>query len=458
MKHRFSEIKTISLRTINILMAVVAGLVSLFLLYVAWLSHSSFNIMVDSTEKYIASQRHAATLLAGSDYLTEEVLAFVVTGDKIHADRYFNEVFENKRRDKALQELELYFATSGAYSHLKKALDRSNALMDHEYRSMRLTIESTGQDVALYPKELQNYQLDRADQKLSPEQKKTLSRELLVGQEYHNAKEKIRNEVSKCIDLLVLETQNKQEESSGILSKVMRLQFSLIAVLLVILLLFIVATSMLIVRPLRRGADLIFEQREMPEDGAYEVRYFAKTYNTLFRQNQEHRRKLTYEAEHDALTGLFNRVYFERIRFTHEQRSIALLAIDVDHFKQVNDTFGHDTGDKVLKKVAHLLMYSFREEDFIFRIGGDEFAVIMVYAKSDLKDVIERKIKLCNSELNHPSDGLPKVSLSVGVAFSDRSGSTGDIYKDADTALYAVKARGRNGIAFYSAELARSRR
>ncbi|MBR4424135.1 MAG: diguanylate cyclase, partial [Mailhella sp.] len=101
------------------------------------------------------------------------------------------------------------------------------------------------------------------------------------------------------------------------------------------------------------------------------------------------------------------------------------------------------------KKVAFKLLSSFREEDFVFRIGGDEFAVIMVYAKPELKPVVERKIRDCNDFLMSPEDGPPEVSLSVGVAFSGSGGGSGSIYKDADTALYQVKARGRNGVAFF---------
>ena len=106
-------------------------------------------------------------------------------------------------------------------------------------------------------------------------------------------------------------------------------------------------------------------------------------------------------------------------------------------------------GDKVLKRVADILRHSFRSVDIICRIGGDEFVVIMTRADSSMRDVVEQKILLCNKQLSTPKDGLPPTTLSVGVAFSDRQHPSGDIYKDADTALYSVKQRGRNGIAFY---------
>jgi len=424
--------------------------VSCFMFYVAWVSFSNYNVMLDSTKKYIASQHHAANLLAGSDYLTEQVLAFAVTGDKSHVERYFTEINENRRRDNALEGLGLHFSHSTAYIRLKKALDRSNMLMEREFRSMRLVIESSGQDISLYPATLREYVLDRQDQQLSNAEKNALAKKLVVDEEYNDIKDKIRADVSKCIDLLSRETQRRQEESAGMLRRVMILQFVLMGLLLVIAFLFVVVTLAFVVHPLRRGADMMFNQQELPEDGAYELKCFARTYNRLFRQNKEHHRRLVYEAEHDPLTGLYNRSSFERMCGTHEKRSIALLLIDVDRFKTVNDTYGHDVGDRILKKVAFTLLSLFREEDFVFRIGGDEFAVIMVFAKPELRPVVERKIRDCNRYLMSPEgDGLPKVSLSVGVAFSERKGGADSLYKDADTALYHVKAHGRNGVAFF---------
>ncbi len=449
MDKSFAHIKTVSLQTLNNIMLILVVLVTCFLLYAAWFSFSNYNVMMESTQKYIECQRHAANLLSGSDYLTERVLSFAVTGDKSHVEQYFKEINENKRRDNALKILDLHFSNSDAYMHLKKALDRSNTLMKREFRSMRLVIEATGQDVSLYPPPLREYDLERQDRQLSNAEKSALAKSLLVDEDYNRVKEKIRAEVSKCIDLLIMETQRRQEESSATLRRGMIQQFVLMGLLLAIVFLFEAITSIFVVRPLRRGTERMFSQQEMPEKGTYELKCFALAYNRLFRKTREHHKRLAYEAEHDPLTGLYNRSSFDRLRSTHEKRSIALLLVDVDKFKEVNDVHGHDTGDRILKKVAFMLMSSFREEDFVFRIGGDEFAVIMVYAKPELKHVVEQKVLECNRRLMSPDDGLPAVSLSVGVAFSERVGGSDSIYKDADAALYKVKAAGRNGVAFF---------
>ena len=128
---------------------------------------------------------------------------------------------------------------------------------------------------------------------------------------------------------------------------------------------------------------------------------------------------------------------------------MALILIDVDYFKSVNDTYGHAVGDRVLKRVADILRGSFRSVDVLCRIGGDEFAVIMTRVNSSMRQLVYNKICRANELLQHPTDDLPPVSLSVGVAFSDRENPQGDIFTDADAALYRVKEAGRKGCQIY---------
>lgn len=157
------------------------------------------------------------------------------------------------------------------------------------------------------------------------------------------------------------------------------------------------------------------------------------------------------EAEHDALTDLLNLGSFEKLLNIYEKGDApyALIIVDVDYFKSVNDTCGHSAGDATLKKISSLLYAAFRSIDHIFRIGGDEFAIIMVEMTSDLSYTIQEKVDAINQTLAQQDDGLPKVSLSVGVAFSDRPDPTGTIFQDADQALYHQKNNGRAGCSFY---------
>ncbi|MDE7234774.1 MAG: GGDEF domain-containing protein, partial [Ruminiclostridium sp.] len=152
------------------------------------------------------------------------------------------------------------------------------------------------------------------------------------------------------------------------------------------------------------------------------------TYNSIYEINSANEQMLIYKAEHDPLTELVNRNAFDQyIEHCSHDAKIALLIVDVDKFKDINDNYGHKTGDVVLQRVAKLLKVHFRSTDCIARIGGDEFAVIMQDAPVSAKSNVERKLSSINDLLQYPDNGLPVVSVSVGVAFSE-NGYTDDLY------------------------------
>ena len=206
----------------------------------------------------------------------------------------------------------------------------------------------------------------------------------------------------------------------------------------------------LIVKPLQVYVKCIREEKRLEITGSYEFQYLALTYNDIYEINAANEAMLRHQAEHDPLTGIMNRGAFEHLRqqLKASAKPLALLLVDVDKFKLINDGYGHETGDLVLKKVANLLVENFRVSDYPARIGGDEFAVIMTDVTADMQSVIEGKIYGMNHVLQNPTDGLPKVSLSVGAAFSD-NGFTDELYALTDSALYQVKEHGRCGCRFY---------
>lgn len=164
-------------------------------------------------------------------------------------------------------------------------------------------------------------------------------------------------------------------------------------------------------------------------------------------------------ASTDPLTGLANRQHFhhrldaELARAGREGGRVALLLIDLDNFKSINDIAGHDAGDRVLVTVARLLSVSSREFDVACRIGGDELAVIA--PEADARAALEIAERLCGvaeatsaGELND----LPPVSLSIGCSvFPDLASNAEDLLHTADEALYSVKQNGRGAAQLYSA-------
>ena len=247
------------------------------------------------------------------------------------------------------------------------------------------------------------------------------------------------------------QTRNNQNHAQTVFRDVYLKFETGVAVLIVLVLLICIILWKLVIAPLKMYGKSIVKGEIFPVVGARELQELATTYNKVYQENLVAQKLIRHEAEHDALTDALNRGAFDKILSIYEQgdTSFAMIMVDVDVFKQVNDTYGHSVGDKILVKVADNLQREFRSIDYICRIGGDEFAIVMVDVGSDLKEVVREKIAQVNESLSNPTDGLPAVSLSVGVAFSDRENPGDSIFKDADKALYKVKNSGRNNCGFY---------
>lgn len=179
---------------------------------------------------------------------------------------------------------------------------------------------------------------------------------------------------------------------------------------------------------------------------------------TQIKKSQE---ELEYQARHDMLTSLPNRISF-RDRLTHSMQrarrgdtKVGLLFIDLDHFKNINDSLGHEVGDILLSEVAGRLKGSIREIDMVARLGGDEFAVIVeelhdpeqaAYVASKLQQAISKPFKIRGVDL--------RVNSSVGISIYPEDGEdAGALLRNADTAMYRAKESGRNMYQFYASEM-----
>jgi len=169
-------------------------------------------------------------------------------------------------------------------------------------------------------------------------------------------------------------------------------------------------------------------------------------------QLRESQRQLEQIAYVDPLTGLANRRLFEdemreRIKvITTSGGCFTLLLIDLDGFKKINDTLGHDAGDALLKVTAKRLVAAVRETDHVARLGGDEFAVVLAQTCELLSvEIVCRRILKSITEPVPFRDTTMRVSASIGSARCPGQGTASDsLYKSADLALYEAKASGRN--------------
>jgi diguanylate cyclase (GGDEF)-like protein len=211
-----------------------------------------------------------------------------------------------------------------------------------------------------------------------------------------------------------------------------------------------------------------FSDRDAFDDGAVDLaRLLASTVAvalqrlTLEKSLHDERGKLQHLATHDALTGLPNRTMLaDRLgqalaRGSRRGLSTALLIVDLDGFKAVNDRFGHPQGDEVLRTVATRLRDTVRVEDTVVRLGGDEFAVVAgdLGRPEDAATIAEKLVDATQRPVAMGS-ATALLGASVGISLAPGDASNGDaMMQNADMALYRVKRDGGGGIAFFTAEL-----
>jgi diguanylate cyclase (GGDEF)-like protein len=179
------------------------------------------------------------------------------------------------------------------------------------------------------------------------------------------------------------------------------------------------------------------------------VKARVKTHITLKQQHDQ----LVKMATRDQLTGLYNRHFLSDIlekkvsESKRHNKVLSVVIVDIDHFKNVNDTFGHLTGDVILKAVAKIMESSVRKEDVAARFGGEEFIIVLDSCTAD--DALVKAEKLRSEiEALHPEGILVTASFGVAQLQPDMQRYE-DLLKNADTALYIAKEEGRNRVVLY---------
>ncbi|MGB3211236.1 MAG: EAL domain-containing protein [Desulforhopalus sp.] len=180
-------------------------------------------------------------------------------------------------------------------------------------------------------------------------------------------------------------------------------------------------------------------------------------------ERTEWEKKLVYQANYDQLTGLFNRHYMQSYmqsvfnRARRHQKKVGLLFIDLDNFKNINDTLGHDAGDEVLKKTASRISAQLRESDTAARTGGDEFTVLLENLEENIHvEVVARKlIDMFKQPFTVKSQEI-HATVSIGISiYPDDGASLDQLMQCADMAMYQAKNNGRNTFLFFSHEMRR---
>ena len=180
------------------------------------------------------------------------------------------------------------------------------------------------------------------------------------------------------------------------------------------------------------------------------VHYIMTEYNLKIGKLDRNKEQLSMLSRTDTLSGLYNRRYIMEIlkEKIDSQKSIALIMIDIDHFKSINDTYGHSIGDQVIVRIAETLKNSTRESDVLGRIGGEEFLIILDTENYDKTYFVAQKLRAVVSQLSWIK--FPhQITISLGVYVTQLQDSYSDALEKVDICLYKAKELGRNKVVDY---------
>lgn len=178
------------------------------------------------------------------------------------------------------------------------------------------------------------------------------------------------------------------------------------------------------------------------------IQSYQKELHEINEKLERKSRKFEKIAATDPLTGLYNRMKFlelfisEYTVMAQRHNDLSILVIDLDHFKEVNDTYGHNIGDEVLKQVSNLLLKELRNVDILCRWGGEEFVVLLPAADCDNAWLIAEKIRSAIEAFS--LEGIPGITASIGVSQIKEGDDLHEVIERADKALYSAKMAGRN--------------
>lgn len=444
------KVKGIRCKFIDGVLMVICALITIFILETTIQIKRKYEHLIFLINDYTECNSVINDLKKSSEKLTYYSICFLQRSDPKYLERYFYELNEMKDREKAVDVVSKSHKGDVADINTQLAFQESSMLAKIEIYAMSLMCDALEYDFDTLPPEIQSMELHEDHKTLGVQDKKDYAQHLIFSDKYLKAKDSMGLAIDIALASLINVYLGEEVKSDGYITRQITTQKILIFVLIIFFIALYVTLVVLVFVPLRKHLNAIKKGAKMENIGSYEVRYVAQAYNKLRDKTALDASILKHKAEHDPLTDLINRTAFDGIisLLSESKEPVAYLIIDVDLFKGINDKYGHIVGDKVLVKIARILVDQFRVTDYVGRIGGDEFAIIMTKFGSSLNEIIRMKIATINNILQSSEDGLPPVSLSVGVAMSEE-GFSNELIEKADKALYRVKQGGRCNCFFY---------
>ena len=270
----------ISIHVIHLAMILCAVVIAGLLVFATYQSSGVFSSLSQETGNYISRQKAAHDLMEASDYLTENVQHFTLSGDMTYLNNYFEEAFTSRRRETSIMSMSEGGADPILVQQLQEAMDKSMELMYREYYAMKLVIAA--KEIREYPETLKGVELTEEDAFRPAEEKLTLARDMVMGTEYYASKEIIRSRLKNDLDMLDQQmAQTRQETSARMMRELSAVRIAIIA-LTVVLILLIGLTVRLGTLPLLKALESIRNREKIPVSGSREFRQLVEEYNGMY--------------------------------------------------------------------------------------------------------------------------------------------------------------------------------
>ena len=446
----------IHLRTVSFIFLAVMLALSAVIISSASKVPLQFRLFEKHTNQFQTVAQASINMQEASDYLTDESRLFAISGEWRHLENYFAEVNENKRREKAIEQIKNAGSLEESTKFLEMALQKSKELEGLEYKAMKLVVVAKGYDKDpsyKVPQAVLSAELSKAETAMDYNTKMAAAWLILFSDHYFSMKKAISIYRTSAVDEILKHSAILSENNTKKLKSAFYRTIAEIALIVLFSLAFFIVVMFFVVKSLYAFTQSIKKNQKLDATRTKELEILRETYNEMFDIAMAKENFLREKAEHDELTSLINRTAFRSIakELKGSKANIAFIIIDVDKFKEINDKFGHPAGDKVLKTIAQILRSTFRATDYAARIGGDEFAVLLTKCCDDneaTKRMIAEKMKTLFEKVEEQCvNNIPHTTLSCGITISN-SGWDESLFDQADSALYIVKRAGRNGYKF----------
>nr|MCR5691894.1 GGDEF domain-containing protein [Eubacterium sp.] len=403
--------------------------------------------LIDSDQRYKNYVYYANNIQQTVDDMNLNMQKLVQTGNIDYMTKYLSlEKTRNAYKEKYASE------DAETYKNLIDACTKSEKLAStYDYHIMRIVAKAFA--IEKVPDVVAEMALSAKESTMKEDDLKKLAGSILYSNKYQEQRNTVNSSITTFTSTVLVNENQTFEVSQDNLERGVYLQQIFAGILIAVMIFVAIMLYKLVITVLRHYVRQIISNQSLRPEGVYELQYLAEAYNEKLEKTEKKEQNLIRRADYDSLTNLYNRGAFEKninnkLKEINDNTS-AFVLFDIDNFKDVNDNFGHDMGDKILTLIAYTLQESFGEGNILGRIGGDEFAVFIPDLPEEDLTTVKEKIANINRQMSADNASFPAITFSVGISLNFQGDNFKDAYGRADDAVAYVKKHGKCGCSVF---------